>query len=151
VAWWESFLDWWPLLVAGILDPLAAGEAVRYRPPAWDRRGRSGAIEVAPAPAVVVEGVAASRRELAPYLDVAIWIDTDRHLAMQRGFTRPGEDLAFWREWEQAEERHFDRDRPWERADLLVTADPPLPEDPDTTFHVVAAATWRIEDRPADP
>jgi hypothetical protein len=69
VAWWESFFGWWPLLIDGILEPLARGGSVRYRPPAWDRRDRPGAIEVPAAPAVVVEGVGASRQELAAYLD----------------------------------------------------------------------------------
>jgi hypothetical protein len=151
VAWWESFFGWWPLLVEGILEPLARGEDVRYRPPAWERRARPGAIEIPGAPAVVVEGVGASRRELAPYLDRAIWVDADRQLALERGMQREDEDLSFWREWELAEEDHLARDRPWERADLLVTNDPPAPPDPGTQFHVVLAATWRREDRPAWP
>jgi hypothetical protein len=148
VAWWESFFGWWPLLIEGVLDPLAAGNHVRYRPPAWDRRDRSGAIEAVPGPAVVIEGVGASRRELAPYLDLAIWIDTDRQLAMGRGLAREGEDLDFWREWELAEEALFDDDRPWERADLLVSNDPPGPADPALGFVVADVATWRREDRP---
>jgi hypothetical protein len=149
VAWWESFFGWWPLLVDGILEPLARGEDVRYRPPAWGRRARPGAIEVPAGPAVVVEGVGASRRELAPYLDLAIWIDTDRQLALDRGMQREGEDLGFWREWEVAEEEHLDLDRPWERADLVVTNDPPGPPDPTTQFRIAATPSWRRQDRPS--
>jgi hypothetical protein len=148
VAWWESFFGWWPLLIEGVLDPLAAGHHVRYRPLAWDRRGRSGAIEAVPGPAVVIEGVGASRRELAAHLDLAIWIDTDRQSAMERGLAREGEDPDFWREWELAEEAHFDVDRPWERAGLLVSNDPPGPADPELAFVVADGATWRREDRP---
>jgi chloramphenicol 3-O-phosphotransferase len=148
VAWWESFFDWWPLLLEGILDPLAAGHDVRYRPPAWDRRERPGAIEVPAAPAVVVEGVGASRRELADRLDHAIWIDVDRQIAKDRGLAREGEDPAFWLEWEVAEEAHLDADRPWERADLLVSHDPPGPPDPAREFVVVSSATWRRDARP---
>jgi chloramphenicol 3-O-phosphotransferase len=148
VAWWESFFDWWSLLVEGVLDPLAAGHDVRYRPPAWDRRERPGAIEVPAAPAVVVEGVGASRRELADRLDHAIWIDADRQIAKDRGLAREGEDPAFWLEWEVAEEAHLDADRPWERADLLVSHDPPGPSDPERELVVVARATWRRAARP---
>jgi hypothetical protein len=148
VAWWESFFGWWPLLIEGVLDPLAAGQHVRYRPPAWDRRERSGAIEALPGPAVVIEGVGASRRELEAYLDLAIWIDTDRQLAMDRGLAREGEDPDFWREWEVAEEAHFEDDRPWERAHLLVSNDPPGPADRALGFVVADGATWRREDRP---
>lgn len=148
VAWWESFFGWSPLLVEGILEPLLAGHEVRYRPPAWDARQREGAIVAVPGPALVIEGVGAGRRELASYLDHLVWVDTDRQLAYQRGLARPGEDPDFWREWELAEEEHLDRDRPWTRADLLVSHDPPAPPDLERQCRVIAAATWRREDRP---
>ncbi len=148
VAWWESFFDWWPLLIDGVLEPLAAGRSVRYRPPAWERRDRRGAIVAEPGPAVVVEGVGVSRRELTDHLDVAVWVDTDRQLALERGMGRPGENLDFWREWERAEEDLLDHDRPWERAWVLISNDPPGPPDPDVEVALIEQATWRREDRP---
>jgi chloramphenicol 3-O-phosphotransferase len=148
VAWWESFFGWTPLLVEGVLEPLLEGRSVRFRPPAWQARERDGAIVAEPGPALVVEGVGAGRQELSDYLDHLIWVDTDRQLAYERGLARPGEDAGFWREWELEEEGHFSRDRPWERADLLVSNDPPLPPDPERQLRVIDAATWRIEDRP---
>lgn len=151
IAWHHSFFDWWPLLVDGVLEALAAGQQIAFRPPAWDQRGRSGAVVAEPASAVVVEGVGAARRELSPWLDFAIWVDADRQLALERGLERPGEDPAFWREWEVAEEEHLDGDRPWERADLIVSHDPPAPPDPERTMTVIDRATWRRADRPDDP
>lgn len=147
VAWHESFFGWWPLLVSGVLDPLATGP-VRYRPPAWDARGRLGAIQVEPGTAAVIEGVGAARRELSPFLDYVVWIDTNRQTAVRRGLAREGEDPDFWREWEVAEEAHLDRDRPWERADLIVSNDAPGPDDPDRHLLVTSRSTWRREDRP---
>jgi hypothetical protein len=149
VAWWESFFGWSPLLIDGVLEPLLAGRSVRFRPPAWEQRERDGAIVAEPGRAVVIEGVGAGRRELTSYLDHLIWVDTDRRLAFERGLARPGEDPVFWREWELAEEEHLDRDRPWTRADLLVTNDPPAPPDPGQQLRVIETATWRVEDRPA--
>ncbi len=62
VAWYESFFGWDELLVAGVLEPLHRGRAACYRPPAWVRRGRSGALEISAGRAlVVVEGVGAAR------------------------------------------------------------------------------------------
>lgn len=149
VAWWESFFGWSSLLIEGVVEPLLAGRPVRYRPPAWEARQREGAIVADPGPALLIEGVGAGRRELTPYLDHLIWVDTDRQLAFERGLARPGEDPEFWREWELAEEEHFERDRPWTRADLLVTNDPPAPPDPEQQLRVIETATWRVEDRPA--
>jgi hypothetical protein len=148
VSWWESFFGWTPLLVSGVLEPLQHGHRVRFRPPAWQARDRPGAIEAEPAAAVVIEGVGAGRRELTEHLDHLIWVDTDRQIAYDRGMQRPGEDADFWREWEREEEVHFEADRPWERADLLVSHDPPAPPDPEVAVRVIATATWRRTDRP---
>ena len=64
---------------------------------------------------VVVEGVGAGRRELAPLLDAVLWVQSDAAEAERRGLAR---DLAqgadgdldevtrFWHEW-QAEELPF--------------------------------------------
>ena len=63
----------------------------RRRPPARvGPKRRDGAIEVRPGPAMILEGVGAARRELAPYLAYTIWIDADRQLAMDRGMAWHG-------------------------------------------------------------
>ena len=69
----------------GVLAPARRGVAVSYRPPKWDERGRSGAIEVpAGASLVVLEGVGAGRRELTGLLDGVVWAQTDRDEAARR-------------------------------------------------------------------
>lgn len=138
VAWWESFFGWDALLAAGVLEPARAGRPVAFRPPAWDARGRGGAIEVPPdASLLLVEGVGASRRSLALLLDAAVWVQSDATLARERGITRdlaerpdPVEAARFWDEWESAEAPFLAQDRPWERADLVVCGTPTLPHDP---------------------
>ncbi|WP_433824836.1 uridine kinase family protein [Actinoplanes sp. CA-015351] len=129
VAWWHSRFGWAPLMISGVLDPLHAGLGVRFRPPAWEQRGREGFIEVpAGCSAVFVEGVGASRRELLPLLDAAIWVQSDFAEAERRGILRdvdrdgldPGTAKREWDEW-MAEEIPFLRaDRPWERAGFVV-------------------------------
>lgn len=124
VAWWESFFGWDHLMASGILEPLHRGAAVRYRPPAWEARGREGAIEVAAGrPLVIIEGVGVSRRSLAPLLDGALWIQSDMHEARRRGIERDGAtpaDIAFWDEWDREELPFMANDRPWERALAVV-------------------------------
>lgn len=135
VAWYESFFDWAALLREGVLEPVRAGCAVAYRPPAWAARGREGAIEVpAGCPLLVVEGVGISRRELSDHIDLCLWVQSDRVAARRRGIERDGgpDHEAFWDEWEAEEIPFLAADRPWERADLIVAGTPGRPYDPAT-------------------
>ena len=137
VAWNHGFFDWVGLLVGGVLEPLARGEVVAYRPPVWVENQREGAIEVpAGVGVVVIEGVWASRRELEPWLDAAIWVQSDADAARRRGIERDitlGRDrpeaVAFWDEWMAQEVPFLAADRPWERADLVVCGTPTQPVD----------------------
>ena len=132
VAWYHDFFDWADLMHDGILAPLRRGEPVAYRPPAWDERGREGAITVpAASPLVVVEGVGIGRRELAPHVDALLWVQADEDEARRRGLARDGADEAdFWAEWQAAEDPFQAEQRPWERAGLIVAGCPDLPHDP---------------------
>jgi hypothetical protein len=124
VAWHHSFFDWSDLLAEGILKPLRNGKAVSYRPPGWDKRGRPGAIDVAAGlDLIVVEGVGASRTELMPWIDRALWVQSDLEEAERRGIARDGGAEAaknFWREWGAQEFDFLERQRPWERATVIV-------------------------------
>jgi hypothetical protein len=130
VAWWESFFGWDHLMRGGILEPLRRGEGVSYRPPAWDARGRVGAIDVpAGVPLVVIEGVGVSRRSLGHLVDVAIWVQSDMHEARRRGLERDGgtqAGLDFWNAWDHEEMRFLADDRPWDRARVVLCGTPDL-------------------------
>ena len=121
IAWFHARFDWVALMRAGVLEPVHRGEAVAYRPPPWDERSRPGAVEVpAGCDLVVVEGVGAGRSELADLLDAAVWVQSDRVVARERGIARDGGDVAGWDEWQSEELPFLERDRPWERADVIV-------------------------------
>jgi hypothetical protein len=132
VAWYHAFFDWADLMRDGILAPLRRGEPVAYRPPAWDERGREGAITVpAGCTLVIVEGVGIGRRELSEYVDALLWVQTDEDEARRRGLARDGADsAAFWAEWQAAEDPFQAEQRPWERAGVVVSGAPELPHDP---------------------
>lgn len=130
VAWHHSFFDWADLLATGVLAPAVAdgGEPVAFRPPAWDERDRPGAVEVpAGTRVLVVEGVGASRAELAPWIDVACWVHTPFDVVLRREDDRiaAGEsDADLSRDWLSAEAAFLAADRPWSRADVVVAGSP---------------------------
>jgi energy-coupling factor transporter ATP-binding protein EcfA2 len=142
LAWHQSFFDWAGLLVDGVLVPVHAAQEVRYRPPAWEERSREGAIAVpSGCPLVIVEGCGAARRELTPWTDVAVWVQSDTAKAKTRGLVRDGgsaEAEAFWTEWMAEELPFFAQDRPWERADMVVSGMPELDHDPASQLVVSA-------------
>lgn len=143
VAWHHSFFGWSELLIEGILKPLHNGNGVQYRPAGWDTHGRPGAIEIAAGLAlVVVEGVGASRTELLPWIDRALWVQSDFEQAERRGIARDGGTAAvrdFWHEWMAEEIPFLQQQRPWERATVIVNGTPTQAYDP-TTEIVVAHA-----------
>ncbi len=128
VAWWQSCFDWDALMRTGVLAPVRRGEAVSFRPPAWEARGREGSIEVpAGTTLLVVEGVGSSRRSLAPLLDASVWVQSDYDEANRRGIARDatqGQGPDFWWDWMAQENPFLLDDRPWERADAVVCGTP---------------------------
>ncbi len=141
VAWHESFFGWSPLLTKNVLEPLRRGENVTFRPPAWARHGRDGAIRLpAGLDLVLIEGVGAGQREHSGLIDATIWVQSDFVDAEQRGIARdiahgtndnPAQTIAFWHKWMAEELPFLAADRPWERACVVVAGSPTIPLRPD--------------------
>lgn len=142
LSWQHHPIDWDDLLVHEVIQPWRAGRPVRFRPPAWDARGREGAVTVpAPCRLLVVEGVGAARRGLAELADVVIWVQSDLDVARTRGIARdvelgrtPAEAEAYWEMWAAHEDPFLAADRPWSRADVVVCGTPPPDLPPGTTL-----------------
>lgn len=141
VAWYEPYFAWGHLLADHVLQPLHRGEGVSFRPPAWVQQAREGTIEVpAGLELVVVEGVGASQREWAELVDATVWVQSDFAVAEERGIARDlalgvngdaEQTVAFWHEWMAEELRFLERQRPWERACVVVAGTPPVALDAD--------------------
>lgn len=138
IAWHHSFFDWTDLLLSAVLEPVRAGRSVAYRPSAWEERGREGTIEVPlGCSMVILEGVGAGRRELMHAVDAVIWVQSDLEKTKLRGLARDiaetGDAAAatvFWDEWMSAELIFQAEQRPWERADFVVSGTPDLEHNP---------------------
>ena len=130
IAWYAPMFGWADLAREGILEPLRAGRSVDFKPPAWTEQGREGSI-VVPANVnfVVFEGVGSSQEPLGDLVDYRIWVQSDAQTARRFGLARDIEDgtngdaeesVRFWDDWDEQEREFFEKDRPWERADLVI-------------------------------
>jgi uridine kinase len=124
-ASWENPVDWWPALIANVLEPLTRGDVARFKPTFWGGDVKPKPVaEVQPSGDVIVEGVTASRAVFRPYLAYAIWVETPRDLRLARGLARDGaEALPLWEGWMAAEDAYVERERPHEHVDVVVRGD----------------------------
>ena len=90
-ASWDHPLDWWPRLLAEVLEPLSRNEACRFRRTDWEGTGREEWVAVEPADVVILEGVGASRAVFHPFVTCAVWVETPREERLRRGLERDGE------------------------------------------------------------
>lgn len=134
VAWNAPFFAWAEQMRRHVLEPLHRGEAVDYRPDAWESKGREGRIELRRGLRMVfIEGTGAHHSSYADLLDATMWVQSDRHLAEGRGLARDIESgangdrdqsTAFWHEWQSHEIPFMAEQRAWESADLIVNGTP---------------------------
>jgi uridine kinase len=123
-ATWDNPIDWWPDLLERVLIPISRGEAARFERSRWGREADGELVVVEPTEFLIVEGVSASRDAFAPYLTYSIWVEAPELLRLQRGLARDGPSaLEQWQGWMSQEERYRSRERPDERADLVVPGD----------------------------
>jgi uridine kinase len=116
--------EWdWGRFVAQVRDPLLAGHVARYQSWDWDRDEGGAWHDIAPGHPVIVEGVSSTRAEVGIAWDVQIWVDAPRDVRLTRALERDGPArLSRWLDdWMPSEERYAARERPQQRADLIVS------------------------------
>jgi len=135
-ASWEEPTEWWPRMLAEVVDPLLSGNPASYHPYDWvERRLAVDVLTIPAAPLVVIEGVGATRRAWRDRLGMRIWLETSRAERLRRGLERDGDHMAeFWRWWMAAEDRYVLDEHPDVHADIRVSGEPSVPHDPDTEF-----------------
>jgi uridine kinase len=136
----DELLQWWPRLLAEVIEPLSRRRPATFRPYDWVRRRAGDPVTVAPADVVVIEGVGATRSAWRHRLAAAVWVEADSDLRLRRGLERDGEELAqFWHDWRIAEDRYVAAEQPALHADLVVAGDPTgVTHEPDVEFVVLS-------------
>jgi uridine kinase len=126
----EDLYGGWDGLEAGIarlrddvLAPLAAGRAAEVPRYDWHAGAWTAPWRVEPPERLIVEGVGAGARSLAPLVSVLVWVEAGAAERRARGLARDGPEVydeASWRAWAAQEERYLARDRPQSRAAVRV-------------------------------
>ncbi|HEU5470869.1 MAG TPA: uridine kinase [Actinophytocola sp.] len=115
-ATWDEPVGWWPRLVEGVLEPLAAGRPGGYRRMEWlAGRPRPGEwVRVGVPEVLVVEGVSAGRRSVRERLSALVWCEhPDPVERLERAVARDGEACrAPLQAWQRFEEGWFAIDAP---------------------------------------
>jgi len=122
---WDDQFTFWERLERQVLGPLRRGETATYQRYQWHLGKFAGPpLIVDPAPAVLLEGVSAARREIRPELSLAVFVVAPPELRWRRALARDGDDSVAFRaylgRWRAAEDRHFAEDGTAEAADLIV-------------------------------
>jgi hypothetical protein len=131
---WDGLDRVVPVVVEHVLTPLAGSLPIVV--PTWDwDADRPGPARPVPAlgpprPAVVlVEGAGSGARAAAPWLAGLIWVDADPRLRRRRALARDGATYApHWERWSAQEDAYAARERPRERAGLVLDASAEVPE-----------------------
>lgn len=135
-------MQWWPRMLAEVIEPLLAGRPATFTAYDWVNRTDGPTITVEPRPIVIIEGVGATRNAWRDKLARSIWIDTPRDERLRRALARDGEELAgFWREWREAEEAYVAAENPQQRVDVLVAGAAGRECDADNEFVIVRSTT----------
>jgi uridine kinase len=120
----DNPLNWWPRLLAQVLEPLHDAAAARYQRYDWDLQQLAEWHTFEPGGLVLLEGVSASRNAFRPYLSLAVWIETPADERLRRGLEQDGEAAREqWQQWMADEIAWGSVERPWRRADIVISGE----------------------------
>ena len=131
----DNPLDWWPLIIEQVFEPIKAGaKTISYPRSKWWASHHPDPIVDLPVTAVMLlEGVSSSRKEFQDYLSLAIFVDTPKEICLRRGIERDSrtgmtkEELGrMWDGWFAEEDKYMQRDNPKARADIVIDGTRPF-------------------------
>lgn len=107
-----------------ILKPLKVGAPVSYQKYDWHQSAFTNSVDLPPSNFLILEGVGAANPKLSDYLALAIWIEADSSVRLDRVLARDGiqikdEVIAF----QAKEARYFEHLNVQESCDLHLTGD----------------------------
>jgi hypothetical protein len=136
---WTDLEGWWPRFEAEVVTPLLDGRVARYQVRDWIADPFGDAVhewrETMPADVVIIEGNTSSRRAVARRLGLAVWVEAQPALRLERGVARDGEPMrGRWLDWMTMESAFFALDATKQRAAIRVDGAPSIPHDSEREF-----------------
>lgn len=142
-AGWDNPLNWWPLVIKRVFEPIINGEKTLNYPRSkwWKTHNPEPVVNQPVTQIMILEGVSSLRKEFRPYISYGIFVDTPMEICLQRGFERDrGQDgklddeiKQMWNQWYKKEEKYMKQDSPKEYADLVVNGTNSFEEQVDFT------------------
>ena len=136
-ASWDNPLNWWPLVIERVFEPIANGAASLSHPRSkwWESHNPEPVVDQPVTKIMILEGVGSLRKEFRDYISFGIFVDTPKSVCLQRGIERDRatgkteeELIRIWERWFQDEESYIAHDRPQEYADLVIDGTRPYDE-----------------------
>ncbi|HDR7676496.1 AAA family ATPase [Bacillus wiedmannii] len=112
----------WKRLLQEVLDPISNGIEGCYKRYDWETDSLAETHTVPAIGIVIIEGVYATRQELAEMYDLKIWVNCPRETRIKRGIARDGEIARdMWENnWMVAEDMYVESHKPHEFADYII-------------------------------
>lgn len=119
----DTYQGWGGMAAASAAVPeLITGPG--YRRWDWERDQPDGWCSLETSLALIVEGCGAITPGSRPLAGLAIWLELDEPHRRRRALERDGATFAaHWDEWAAQEYAHWQADRPWTLADLIIAGD----------------------------
>jgi uridine kinase len=112
----------WNRLLEQVITPIRDNRPGRFQKYDWPSRTLAAWHTIDVGGTVIIEGIRALHRALAPTYDFRIWLECPREVCLARGIARDGEEAR--RRWEQdwlpADDRFIRQHRPAATAELIV-------------------------------
>ncbi|MES5955358.1 uridine kinase [Bacillus fungorum] len=112
----------WKRLLQEVFDPISNGIEGCYKRYDWETDSLAESHTVPANGIVIIEGVYATRQELAGMYDLKIWVNCPRETRIKRGIARDGEAARdMWENnWMVAEDMYVESHKPHEFADIII-------------------------------
>jgi aminoglycoside phosphotransferase (APT) family kinase protein/uridine kinase len=135
-ASWDNPLNWWPLLIEYVFEPISKGSRTLSYPRSkwWADHHPVPVVDQPVTEIMILEGVTSLRKEFGAYISYGIFVDTPKEICLQRGLARDAgmdgktdaEIEAMWIAWIAQEDGYIAGDNPKAHANKIVDGSRPF-------------------------